>query len=156
MEAADKGKVEKPSSQPSQNYKADKEFKYFVPQGVKANPTLGTGKPTGFTPTSPNMSQGQYQNFSNSNQYSNPTSTPGLNSSSSSGYRSNQLPPGSFNPPPPQNKGLQPGVNVNKPISGLTSPPNGQRPNIPIYNAFQGQQPPPPAQGYSQGQWRKN
>lgn len=150
QDLSDKGR-EKPTS--NQSYKpGDKEFKYFVPQGVKANTTLGTGKST-YTglPTNPN--QGQFQNFNHSSQFSNPnnsatTGNMNLNNSSSSAYRANQVPPGSFIPqknlPIPSSKGM----------TGLSSPNSMHqtRTNVPVYTAqntgFQ--------QMGQQGQWRKH
>lgn len=149
---------DKPTS--NQSYKGgDKEFKYFVPQAVKNNTALGTSKPN-YPGISSNVAQGQYQNFNNSSQFSNSnnTSTPAtmnLNNSSSSAYRSNQIPPGSFNP---QQKNIPVS---SKPMSGLTSPTslqNQSRPNIPVYSAQNNgyQQTPQMGMNQPQGQWRKH
>ena len=119
----------------------NKEFKYFVPQGVKTTPIMGNIK-VGYTGT-PN----QFQNFNNSSSgqflnSSNSNPIPNLNSSSHSGYRANHVAPGSHNAP------------VSKVLPSTVQ----SRPQYPPYqaNGYQPQQSPIYQQpGTSQGLWRK-
>ena len=128
-----------------------------MPQGVKANTALGAGK-NAYTGMSNNAGQGQFQNFNSSSQYSNSNNnsvTSGnmnLNNSSSSAYRANQLPPGSFNP---QSK--NPPVYSSKGMMGVTSPTSMQshtRTNVPVYSAQNTGFQQVPQMGQP-GQWRK-
>lgn len=133
-----------------------------MPQGVKANTALGAGKGN-YTTGSSNVSQGQFQNFNNSSsQFSNNTSNTvqtggmNLNNSSSSAYRTNQIPPGSFN-----NQSKNVPVPTTKGMTGLNSPTSVQnqlRPNVPVYSAHNSNfhQPPQMGTNQPQSQWRKH
>ena len=129
-----------------------------MPQGVKANTALGTAKST-YTGMPSNVAPGQFQNFNNSSQYSNSnnnsvtTGNMNLNNSSSSAYRANQVPPGSFNP---QTKNLP--ISSSKGITGVTSPTSMQnqgRTNVPVYTAQNTGFQQMPQMGQP-GQWRKH
>ena len=133
-----------------------------MPQGVKSN-ALGNNKNQGFTHMSPNLSQGQYQNFNTAAQYSNPNSNNSshtLNNSASSAYRNNQVPQGGFGQQPK----VVPSLN-SKNIAGLTSPTgamhNQGRSNIPVYNAYGPNHQSSGSQqtgttGFTHSQWQKH
>ena len=131
---------------------------------MKANTALGAGKGN-FNGGSSNIGQGQYQNFNNSSsQFSNSNNSVqsggmNLNNSSSSAYRANQIPPGSFN-----NQQKNTPITGSKGMTGLTSPTsiqNQSRSNVPVYSAHNSnfQQTPQMGMnqpGMSQSQWRKH